>query len=131
SGGAGAGVHPGTSIDPLLEVKLSPRPQLTDSISSHAGIEGVGGVGGNTSVTSCTGSMQMGPWDGSLASNTNISPPAFIIYLTSAMPLPPQLLGAVRERAMALLEVLLPTAARALSSSVYDEWSFVCTQVAG
>ncbi|GIL68245.1 hypothetical protein Vafri_21498 [Volvox africanus] len=131
SGGMGASVHRVTSTDPTIEVKLSPRQQLADSIFSNAGIEGGAVGGGTTSVPSCTGSVQLGPWDGSLAFNASTIPPAFVMYLTSAMPLPPQLLGAVRDRAMALLEVLLPTAARALSSAVQDEWSFLCTQVAG
>ncbi|GLI59324.1 hypothetical protein VaNZ11_001181 [Volvox africanus] len=131
SGGMGAGAHRGSSTDPAIEAKLSPRQQLADSIFSNAGIEGGAVGGGTTSVASCTASTQLGPSDGSLASNANISPPAFVMYLTSAMPLPPQLLGAVRDRAMALLEILLPAAARALSSAVQDEWSFVCTHVAG
>ncbi|KAG2440259.1 hypothetical protein HXX76_004371 [Chlamydomonas incerta] len=56
------------------------------------------------------------------------SPPAFVLYLTSAIPLPSALLAAARDRVMCLLEVLLPAATRSLLGPVLDEWSYLCMQ---
>ncbi|KAG2455025.1 hypothetical protein HYH02_000850 [Chlamydomonas schloesseri] len=56
------------------------------------------------------------------------SPPAYVLYLTSAIPLPVALLTAARDRVMCLLEVLLPAATRSLLGPVLDEWAYLCMQ---
>ncbi|KAG2483199.1 hypothetical protein HYH03_017934 [Edaphochlamys debaryana] len=62
----------------------------------------------------------------------SVSQPAFVLYISSALPLPAALLGVVRDRALGLLELLLPAASRALTvGAAADEWGYLSAVLTG
>ncbi|KAG2496458.1 hypothetical protein HYH03_005681 [Edaphochlamys debaryana] len=118
---------------PVLRNTLTqPLPGTQPLASGAHGSQGGTGTGGTGSTAVQSASLLLVDAAGAgVPGSGGGACPAFVFYLTSALPLPAALLAAARDRALGLTEILLPSACYSLTHGpVAEEWGYMTALLA-